>query len=103
MKIFFKAIGFIGICIVVIYLGENVFLRFECNKEMKAVQQLLSSSSMWNHVQVRHSVSWKLIVVGTVDSEESLIELRRELKQIGAKKSTIAVGISSNTVLMKTP
>ena len=75
--------------------------HYERNRELKA-EQLLLSTQKWPNVQVHYTAGVALIIVGTVDSESSLVELRAKLKEIGARRTVFAVKVISKQILSNT-
>src|SRR5882724_131327 len=80
-------------------LSPFAWLRYEQYQEIQGVSQVLQSSSEWKALLVRRSVSWKIVVEGTVESDKALSDLRDALHRINAKKTAILVKVDSGNAI----
>lgn len=85
------------VCIVIFispFFLIRGYINYERKHEFKAVQQLLTSEQKWSNTRVDYAFRSQLMIMGTVDSESSLSELRLKLKEIGARRTVIAVKVT---------
>jgi len=82
-----------GICYS-LYFIPLIFAR---NRDMNAVNHLISQSDRWTNLNVRKSDNYTVIVTGSVDSQSSLNDLREKLKEAGTRRTFVAVRTNADS------
>ena len=85
-------IACVGIFIAPFFIIRSC-VNYNRNKEYISVQQLLESTNTWPNVHLSYAFRSRLMITGTVDSEETANDLRKRLLEIGATRTTLAVQI----------